>query len=399
MRSITICSVIFVFTSSLCAADAPLVRQYLESGQLAKGEQVLRTALDVTPQDDQIRFGLGVLQVFRGVERLGQSLYEYGCKSENSFAPIFRFPVPQNPDPTPVTYSAIRRVLEVFQSDLAAAEATLAGVTDRDVKLRLQLAAIHLDLDGDGQATDLLEDILKKMVRQNLRFPVDNPDFNVCFDRGDVAWLRAYCHLLIAIVDAQLAFDLEPQFDQAASHLFEIPKQHVLTDAEQEWRKNNANSGVICEPARLGKFRKHVMAVCDLNHETWMYIRIENDDDQEWLPNSKQKGVIGLPVSDEMIDAWLGMVDEVHGLCDGKRVVPNWVLQFLSSKVPPKAQFDMKVFFEDPPELIDVDRMQKEGFKPKYLVYNGTSLDVSKFIRVSQVFQNTLGVGYSVWFN
>src|SRR4029079_229014 len=87
----------------------PLIEQYLHSGELAKGEQALEAALATNPRDDQIRFGLGMLKFVRGVERLGQSLYEYGVKSESTDIPFLRLPVPKNPEPAPITYTALRR--------------------------------------------------------------------------------------------------------------------------------------------------------------------------------------------------------------------------------------------------------------------------------------------------
>ena len=45
--------------------------------------------------------------------------------------------------------------------------------------------------------------------------------------------------------------------------------------------------------------------------------KAETDDDHEWLPNPKQKGALGLPVRDEMIDAWLAMMAELEVLLNG----------------------------------------------------------------------------------
>ncbi|MDB5389632.1 MAG: hypothetical protein JWM11_5278, partial [Planctomycetaceae bacterium] len=165
MRRITISIILFSLSSvsfidGLRAEDSPLVEKYLHSGQLAKGEQVQEAALETSPKDDQIRFGLGVLRFVRGVERLGQSLYEYGCRPENTRLPFVRLPIPANPDPTPITYSAFRRVLINFQNDLDSAEKTLAAINDSSVVLPLRLADVRLDLDGDGRATDKLIDML-----------------------------------------------------------------------------------------------------------------------------------------------------------------------------------------------------------------------------------------------
>ena len=140
MRWMAIGTVVFGLTTTLNAADPPLVEKYLHSGDLANGEQALEAALAVAPMDDQIRFGLGVLQFVRGVERLGQSLHEYGVKSENTDIPFLRLPVPENPDPAPINYTAFRRVLDDFVRDLSVAEATLADVNNDEVKLPLRLA-------------------------------------------------------------------------------------------------------------------------------------------------------------------------------------------------------------------------------------------------------------------
>lgn len=403
MRWILLGMAILNFPPVLQADEFPKVHEYLQSGRLARGEQVLQLALAESPKDDQVRFGLGVLKVFQGVERLGQALYHHGCRSENNHAQFLRLPVPKNPDPTPITYPALRRILAGFQNDLATAESILAGITDPEVKLRLKLATIHLDLDGDGQATDTLSDILTKLFsgRGNLRFPVDNPELEVCFDRGDVAWLRAYCHVLMAVLDIQLANDLEHFFDEIAESQFERPKLRTLTPEEREQRsiQKQRDRIVIREPARFERFREHVLAMCELNHQTWKFIRAEQDDDHEWLPNSKQKGVLGLPVTDVMIDAWLDMIDEFHALFDGTKVIPNWALQFVSSKVAPKSGFSFKRFLTDPPEFVDLKKVRDEGINMKYLEFEAKEVDIGKFFRVSQVFNNSFGVAYAFWFN
>ena len=250
MRWMTVAVVVLTPAANLGAADPPLVEKYLHSGKLVRGERALEAALASAPKDGQIRFGLGVLQFVRGVERLGQSLHEYGARSENTNVPFLRLPVPKNPDPAPVSNAAFRRVLDRFRRDLSAAEATLAGVADDEVRLPLRLAAVRLDLDGDGKPTDEFLDVLKKtMGGQRFDFLKKNPDFLVCFDRGDVAWLRAYCHLLMGMLDFYLAFDTEQGFDQSGDQL-------------SPGRGNRPSGGrrvvqsrliAVEEPARLGR--------------------------------------------------------------------------------------------------------------------------------------------------
>ena len=365
-------------------AESPLVEQFLHSGRLARGEQVLTTALANDPKNDEVRFGLGVLQVFRGVERLGQALYEHGVKSEHNDLPFLRLPVPANPDPTPISYAVFRRILDDFRHDLLVAEATLAGVTDDQVKLPLRLADIRLDLDGDGQATDKLSDILQKLVRQPLPFLKANPGFLICFDRGDVAWLRAYCHLLSAMIDIYLAFDMQPSFDGRAPELFAKPKK-TGQPAFIWW-----DPLIVKEPLRLGRFRRHILQVCVLNRETWRFIRAERDNDHEWLPNPRQTGVLGLPVRDDMIDSWLEMVGELEALFNGTKLVPY--------TGHGDRLLNLKALLEDPPDKINIWELSSGGPGGKYLSH-GKPIELNALWRLSQVFGDTLSVAYAVWFN
>jgi hypothetical protein len=377
------------------AADPPLVEKYLHSGELARGEQAIEAALAASPKDDRLRFGLGVIRFVRGVERFCQFLHEYGASAENTNVPFLRLPVPRNPDPAPVTYHAFRRALDDLIRDLAAAESALAGVTDEKVKLPLRLAAIRFDLRGDGRPADKFVDVLKRLTRQDFEFLKANPEFLVGFDRGDVAWLRAYCHLLSAMADFYLAFDTEALFDLTADELFARPKRPFRGTPEERSarRREVSNVFVVKEPARLGRFRKHMLAVCALNHETWKLILAETDDDHEWLPNPKQKGVLGLPVRAEMVEAWLGMVAEVEAALEGKKLIPVGLLWATGGK-----GLNLKALLDDPPERFDLEAIMQKGPAAKYLE-QGEAVSLEALLRVARVFGDSTSVAYAAWFN
>lgn len=365
-------------------SPVPLVDKYLYSGELARGETALEAAVLAAPDDDQLRFGLGVLQFVRAVERLGQSLHEHGVKSEHASAPFLRLPVPKNPDPAVVRYPGFRRLLDDFSRDLARAEHTLAAIKDDKVKLPIRLARIRLDLVGAGEATDDLVGILKKIMRQDLALLKTNPDFRVCFDRGDVAWLRAYCHLLMAIIDVMLAFDGEAWFDEWSKEVFAKPKTRGVARVE--------NAAVVVEPARLGSFRRHMLQVCAFNRETWRHIRAETDDEHEWLPNPKQKGVLAVPVRDEMIDAWLDAVAELEAVLQGKKLLPNIF------KNAGQRGINLRKVLDGPPKRFDFTAIQERGVNDAYLEM-GTMVDFAPLWRVGRVFDNPMAVGYAAWFN
>ncbi len=367
---------------------------YLEQGRLPLWEAALVERLKDAPGDDQARFTLGVLRFVRGVERLGQSLHRYGSQAENIHIPILRLPVPPNPDPAPLNYAAFRRFLADFHRDLSAAEETLAGVTDDKVRLPLRLATIRLDLDGDGKATDKFLDILERiMLGRQFDFLKANPHFLVCFDRGDVAWLRAYCHLLMGMLDFFLAFDTELLFDAYAHFLFAKAESGRKGEPEaEEWKVIRFK-----EPARLGQFRKHLVQVAALNRETWKYIRAETDDDHEWLPHPRQHGVLGLPVRDEMIDAWLAMMAELGALLDGKRTLT------LADKDDPGfvrggKGLNLKTLLDDPPEkfVLDDDFIKK---LPEKYFSERNDLDRRALDAVFRIFTDPTAAVYAALFN
>jgi len=389
MRRLSVCVVVLNLGGSVDAAAPPLVEQYLHSGELAKGEQALEAALAANPRDDQIRFGLGVLRFVRGVERLSQSLYQYGVKSENTNFPFLRLPVPKNPEPAPVTYTAFRRVLDDFVRDLTAVEETLAGIRDDGVKLPLRLADIRLDLAGTGKPTDRFLDVMKKVMRQQqFDFLKANSDFLVGFDRGDVAWLRAYCHLLTGMLDFYLAFDTEQIFNLSSDDVFAKPKPAPPPRENRQWDEV-LRVIVVKEPARLGRFRQHMIKVAELNRETWKYIRAETDDDYEWLPNPKQKGVLGMPVRDDMVEAWLGMMAEFEALLDGKRTLG----------VPKDGKgLNLKALLDDPPEKLDFAGGFPRNLPDRYFS-EAPEVDGRALWRVVAVFENATAVAYWAWFN
>jgi len=190
------------------AAEAPLADKYLIEGKLAEGETKLLEEIVRNPKDDQMRFGLGALQFVRSVERLGQSFHRHGLLSNRQNIPFLRLPVPPNPKPDTITYKAARKILQDFIDDLAKAEASLAKVNDEKVKLPLRVGMIRMELTGAGQAGDKFGTILTRYFGGEQNAPKD-PEWQVVFDRGDVAWLRGYCHLLMALAEIALAHDCQ----------------------------------------------------------------------------------------------------------------------------------------------------------------------------------------------
>src|SRR5438132_3596262 len=206
-----------VFCVALClssaaspaAADAPLAEKYLLDGKLAEGAKALEGRLKETPTDDQARFGLGVLQFLQTFEHLGAGLYKYGLRTEKAFLrppPQVKEFLPQNPNPEKLTYAAARQLVQTFVEDLAKAETTLAAVKDPAVKLPLHVGLIKIDPFGQGKAISAAF-LLGRVQGVPPAASKQAETLMIGFDRGDVSWLRGYCHFLAAVGELLLAVD------------------------------------------------------------------------------------------------------------------------------------------------------------------------------------------------
>jgi hypothetical protein len=339
-------------------AQAPLAEKYLLEGKLAEGAKVLEARLQKAPDDDQARFGLGVVQFFQAFEHLGAGLYKHGLRTQTAFrnapAAVKAF-FPQNPTPNVATYEASRKIVQTLIDDLAAAEKTLAAVKDENVKLPLAVGKIKLDPTGQGKPVSAAF-LLERRGGPRADSP-EVPDLVICFDRGDVNWLRGYCHFLSWLCESALAFDGQRAFDVSA-HLFfekvETPYPFLVQDrrpldealagppageAPQQERNQNAarfqfvdalafihqlTRLPVNEPKRLEAALGHFEAGVAQGKEMWKHILAETDNDREWVPNPKQTSVVGASVTQEMVDTWLATLTETEAILQGKKLVPFW---------------------------------------------------------------------------
>ena len=390
------------------AAEPPLVEKYLHDGKLADGEKALLAELLQNPKDDQTRFGLGTLQVVRAVEHLGQSLHCYGLRSDRGQRlriPFLRLPGPTNPKPEAITYAAARKILQELIDDLKKAEATLAEVRDDKVKLPLRVGLIRLDLAGDGKAGDRFSTILSRYlgIREGA---AKDADWLVAFDRGDVAWLRGYCHLLMALSEVAMAHDGQELFDCTA-HIFfakvQTPHKFLASLPDDEGGPLDIRGFNIAdliafvhlirmpvkEPDRMKAALTHLERMLALSKESWKYILAEEDDDHEWIPNPKQKGVLGIPIRREMIESWLETVNEAEALLAGERLVPFW-------RGTEKRGVNLRRVFTEPKTLDLVLWVQGTAATP-YLE-DGTLTKPEVWQRLLRVFGGEF-IGFAFWFN
>jgi hypothetical protein len=392
------------------AAEQPLAEKSLQEGKLADGEKALQARLEKEAGDDQARFGLGVVQFFRSFERLGAGLYRNGLRTERAFGGLpqqLHEIVPQNPNPEKLTYAAAREIVQAWLKDLNKAEATLAGVKDEQVKLPLHVGQIQIDPLGQGKPISAAGLLGRMGAGAN-----QIEQFVIGLDRGDVCWLRGYCHLLAAWGELLLAVDGKDLFDCTAHLFFEkVDSPHAFL---QEGDRNLADvrsfrlapiSDVIAfihqlrlpvkEPGRCKAALGHLEAMLGQAREMWKHILAETDDDNEWIPNPRQKGVLGVKVTQEMIDTWLATLEEAEQVLQGKRLVPFW------RGTQEDRGVNLRRAFTEPRTFDPVLWFQGTAATP-YLEKG----DLTKFAdprmlqRINNAFGGGLGfAGFAFWFN
>ncbi|WP_298859567.1 hypothetical protein [uncultured Gimesia sp.] len=323
---------------------APLAEEYLTSGKLSDGVTALKSQLKKAPDDDEARFGLGVVQFFQSFEHLGSSLYKYGLRTEGAFGGMpaqFRELLPQNPKPETISYSDVRQILQIWINDLNAAEKTLSAVKDPKVTLPLHVAKIKIDLIGTGSLRDVTY-LMRTVNTPREREAANKADkFVIGFDRGDADWLAGYCNFLAAWGEIMLAVDGQEIFNCTAHLYFEkvdTPYPFLLEGSrnfDDVWRFDRPLISDILafihlwrfemkEPARMKVALAHLEDMQLHAKSMWKYYLAETDDENEWIPNPKQTGVLRVKVSQEMLDTWLAVLDETGLVLQGKKLIPFW---------------------------------------------------------------------------
>ncbi|BAU16142.1 hypothetical protein LEP3755_67090 (plasmid) [Leptolyngbya sp. NIES-3755] len=341
------CFVLVLFTlvfpfSSRVQSATPNLESYLSSDQFQAGEAAFSAQLSQSPQDDRARFSLGVLQLMDGTERLMQLLYRYGLRQNTftSLLPILRLPVPNNPKPQPITYEDTRQILQTLLADLTKVRSTLDSIQDRSLKVPIRMGLVRMDFNNDGKL-ETAESFWSVFTRiSGIRTTEQAAKaFTINFDAGDVAWLRGYCNLISAIVETVLAYDERQLFNATAHLMFTKPQTPYpfLADGRKVFQFGDNLDLVdvvafihlvnfpVLEPQRLTNALQHLQSTLALSRESWKLIGAETDNDREWLPNPKQKGVIpNAVVTQPMIDSWLSFIGESEQLLAGQKLVPFW---------------------------------------------------------------------------
>jgi hypothetical protein len=393
-------------------ASAEATRQHLYAATLEAGVAELSRRAADDPDDMEARFGLGMLQFVRAVERLGRAQYRYGLHTVGAHVslPLLRYPIPTNPHPEAIDYDTFRSILQIFIDDLAASEATLAGLGERQATLVVDLMQVRLDIAGASKPDEFvrLVDLLAVVTGRAGSWPPSSMKaLEVKFDSGDAAWLRGYTQALSALCEFLLAHDFRPSFDAMAPHFWAraavphaselpitapegsptglLPNRTLWADLvaavhELRWP--------VVAPERLRAVRERLLAMIADSRLSWRLIEAETGDDREWIPNPRQKNAaLGVLVSREQLTAWFAALDEAEAILEGKKLVPHW--RFSKG-------LDMKAFFERPQTFDLVLLLTGQGALP--FLADGEIVTAEQWGEITRAFQGDF-FQYALWFN
>jgi hypothetical protein len=80
----------------------------------------------------------------------------------------------------------------------------------------------------------------------------------------------------------------------------------------------------VKDPARLESALGHLEQMIKMSREFWQRAQAESDDDSEWIPNPKQAGAFGVPITQDMVGSWLEFLIETEAILAGTRLLPFW---------------------------------------------------------------------------
>lgn len=406
MRALLVgCAIVasLLTASSTRAIEVSSFEPLLQAGKWSEAEKQLAAAVAKDGANDNARFALGTVQALRAFEGLAQGLYRHGLDPEWQWSvPMLRLPIPNNPNPTPLTNAAFRQLVSDFAAQLAKSEVTLAPIKSPDVKLPLAIATYRVDVNGDGTADD--SESFWGIFGRAIGAPMtedDVRDFVIAFDAGDVHWLRGYSHLLQSFCDFYLAHDTQNMHDHAAQFFFptaEVKYSVRLAPPGDIW--NSIADAVafihvirlpLTEPERLKASHAHLLEVIAQSRLSWAAIAAETDDDREWIPGEKQENVAipGARISGRMIAGWHEILDEAEAILHGKKLIPYW-------RIGDNRDLNLKRVFFEPRDFDLVMWFQGSAAVP-YLE-DGPSTSAETWTRLQRVFGGQFGM-FALWVN
>lgn len=269
---------------------------------LAQAQEFATTPLSnlsstMNPQKPAEHFVKAGAHFLRGVEIALQARYDYGLSEEMSGLPLLRLGIGENPDPKPIPDGVIKTTLLAVEEELSKAKSELTNAMDAEPFVaNIKLGELWFDINSSG-TRDEGEGLIDVMSTTAM-LPEASKDAIIGFDNSDSYWLDAYASLLTGVSRAIRAYDP----DKALTAVISSRKEFEADSFAGEMVPSSfidAASVVIStlrnEPDKdLGK-QSHTsfINVINSNKRFLESLELETDDENEWIPNHKQKITIG----------------------------------------------------------------------------------------------------------
>nr|WP_201411369.1 hypothetical protein [Mesorhizobium sp. J8] len=415
LRAILAAALFAVLPASIAWAEMPdAAKSLFEARSVAERNTALSTLEAAAAKDPASAYAAGAGEFFTALELLAGGLHRHGFESPKSFMlPLMQLPVPDNPNPQPLTYEEFRAILVAFRDRLEKSAATLGSVpANADIGMVVDLTRVGIDLNEDGTIApdESFAAIMASLSRGSIDTGNAAPSLTFRFDRTDGFWLQGYAEFLMAQADFWLAHDFRNAFDGSFHMLFphaKLPLQDALVPLDggmsgnmfaSEWRFADFISLVhlvnwpVIEPDRRQAARRHLLEMIRLSREDWKAILAETDNDREWLPGPQQKGVnplTGLEVGEEQVQAWLATLTVAEDLLEGRVLLPHFRITGRG--------INMKRFFDEPKPFDLVLSITGPGIAP-YLE-SGKILTSDDFDQIQREFGGAGFLTFALWFN
>ncbi|RAZ89628.1 hypothetical protein DPM33_18620 [Mesorhizobium hawassense] len=400
---------------SFAWAEMPdAARAMFEARSVTDRSAALSTLEAAAAKDPASAYAAGAGEFFTALELLAGGLHRHGFESPKSFMlPLMQLPVPDNPNPQPLTYEEFRAILVAFRDRLEKSAATLGSVpNDADIGMVVDLTRVGIDLNEDGNLApdESVAAIMASLAHGSIDTSNAAPSLTFRFDRADGFWLQGYAEFLMAQADFWLAHDFRAMFDGSFHMLFpraRLPLQDALVPPDggmsgniftSEWRFADFISLVhlvnwpVVEPERRQAARRHLLEMIRLSREDWKAILAETDNDREWLPGPRQKGanpLTGLEVGQGQVTAWLATLTMAEDLLEGRVLLPHY-------RITGKG-INIKRFFDEPKPFDLVLSITGPGIAP-YLE-SGRILTSDDFDQIQREFGGAGFLTFALWFN
>ncbi|MCC5875518.1 MAG: hypothetical protein JJU11_04795 [Candidatus Sumerlaeia bacterium] len=375
---------------------------FLQTGMIREG-----LAHFANSTDNAGRFSLAFLQVADGVQRFSGGMNQLGFRQDldRSFQglPFFRIVGPggltgggetATPEKIAALFSDLRGAFQL-------ANETVSAVDDEEFKVEVNLGKIRLDLTGDGNPGEPLMDVLAATMGM---MPQGDEEVIIRFDSGDAAWLQGYTHVLTGMLEVLLAYDWQPVWDQAAHMIFENPEPAPAVAAFDPTPADfGMDTGLIADliatihainlevsdPEGLARARDSFLGMVASSRLSWERILAETDNDHEWVPSPTQTGPLGATITQEEIDGWMDVLDELEAVLTGEKLMPHW-------RLSPGQGINVDKLVTDPPRLDLIMLLQGSAIAP--YIESGDVSDMDTWEALTGPFGGNFA-GFAIWVN